>query len=108
MPESDATKQEIRFHGNLGPEDEQAARFAASITYDQYDPTTLNVEILWLGNEESNRIAAQKLSIPRSIPLTLYAEDPLSPDVELLGISKITTGGNRAKIRTDAVRVGIT
>lgn len=98
-------RREIRFQGSL--ERLPNARFVASVTYDEFDPTVLEISLLWLGDEEEHRAAAQALRVPRH-ELILLPDDAAEPAVEVLGISGISTGGNEATVRAGAIRVGFT
>ena len=106
MTESDTVKHEINFHGSLGTAPAKA-QFAASIRFSQYDPTTLDVDILWLGDDSSARMGSAVLFPSPGGSVSLRPEDPAYPIVEIFGIWEVSTGGKRSSVRANGIRVGI-
>lgn len=106
MTTATATERGIRFHGGLGVAP-AIAQFAASITYSRYDPTTLDVDILWLGGDSSTRMGSAMLLPSAGGVVVLQPEDHAHPTVELLGVWQVSTEGNRSTVAANGMRVGL-
>src|ERR1700733_6988505 len=106
MTGPNAIQREISFHGSLGAAP-AIAQFAASIRFSQYDPTTLDIDILWLGDDSSIRMGSAMLHPSPGGTVALPPEDSSHPIVEIVGIWEVSTGGNRSTVRGNAIRVGL-
>jgi len=106
MEGSNPNRKEFKFHGNLGTE-LAPARFAATIAYLKYDPTTLDVDILWLGDENHNRAASARLFPSPLGVVALPADDPFPQKLELLDVEGVSTGTNHSTVTAGGLRVGL-
>ncbi len=105
---SDPVREDLRFRGRLGPPSDGSPDFTAIIQYHRFDPTVLNVELSWLGDEQERRSGYEQLhSLPYNY-VWLNGTNPKAPMVELRGISGVGCEGHREIIRASAIQVNIT
>lgn len=97
----------IRFQGELFPQQSPSFRCAVSIRFHRWDPTSLEVELLWLGNDDERKACAGALMYLPQNHLMVHSLDKNHPSVELLGISGLTTNEREATVRASAIEVGI-
>jgi hypothetical protein len=80
----------------------------ATVEYERHDPTTLEIELLLLGDEQEQGAALVSLQHPFDSELWLHSDEPGYPSVEVLGIYRISGGGAHVSVGAFEVRVGIT
>lgn len=98
----------IQFHGTFDSGQDRLSRFTASVRFHRWDPTYLDVRLLWDGDAAERRTAAIALRYLGRNHVWLRAINPHQPSVELLGISQIKTDDREGTIRVAAVQSGIT
>lgn len=97
----------FKFQGALAPESNPSLRCAVSIRYHRWDPTSLEVELLWLGDEDEKRASAQAIRFLPMNHLVIHSVDATHPSIELLGISHRTISERLARMGVAAIEVGI-
>lgn len=99
----------IRFQGALAPDQQPALRCAVTIRIHRWDPTSLDVDLLWLGEEEDRLSAARAMrAVVGGGRLLIHSLDPEHPSVELIGISGLNYDQREAKIHVLAIEFGMT
>src|SRR5688500_6919855 len=101
------TTYRLQFKGHLRIDNRPHCPIVSTIEFDSHDPTTLNVDLLLIGDENENRAASISLSHPLHNYLWLHSSEEGKPSVEVLGIRGLTMGGAHATIRATAVQIGI-
>ncbi len=97
----------LQFHVALQPKSKMEFRCAASIRYEQHDPTSLDVELLYLGDEEER---AEMYRASRAIDnnrLTLHAIDDANESINLIGLSRWQSDTSKLNLEVSAIEVGI-
>jgi hypothetical protein len=79
----------------------------ASIEYERYDPTTLDIELFLLGDEKEQGAATVSLQRPFHDELWLRSDEPGATSVEVLGIHRISGRGANVSVGAFEVQVGI-
>lgn len=79
----------------------------ATIDYDLYDPTTLAIDLLLLGNDEEQRSVITSLQRPFHSELWLHSDETGTPSVEVLGIHSLSGGGTHVELGAFEIQVGI-
>lgn len=79
----------------------------ATVEYERHDPTTLDIELLLLGDAKEQGAAIVSLQRPFHSELRLPSDEPGAPSVEVLGIHHISGGGARVSVGAFEVQVGI-
>lgn len=103
----------VSFQGELNISDLRTVQCAVTIRYDQWNPLTLAVDLLWLGDNEAKRHGGATLRHLRENHLWLNSLDGYHLPVELLGITGISfqsygTSIHSSQINVSAVQIGIT
>jgi hypothetical protein len=103
----DTTKR-IQFQGHLGTEEGKSPRIVSTIEYQLYDPSSLKIDLLFLGDKNEQQAASSYLRNLRYNHVWLYSDDDHVPPVEVLGIHRTEEGGTHFSIGAVAVQVGLT
>lgn len=101
------TSKNIRFPGHFRINEDIKARFVATIEYELYDPSSLEIELLFLGDEEEKRIASNYLQNLEFNCVWLHSDDSFTPSVEILGIHGVETSTLGAHINALAIQSGL-
>src|SRR5437588_8474221 len=82
----------------------------ATIEYERYDPTTLSVDLLLLGNDDKEHGAVYvSMTRPFHFELSLSSDEAGAPPAKLRGVHKISGGGSsHVSIVAREAQVGIT
>ncbi len=96
----------IRFQGELLPQQSPSFKCAVSIRIHRWDPASLEVELLWLGDDEERKACAGAVMHLPQNHLMIHSLDKEHPSVQLLGISGVTTNQREATIRASAIEIG--
>lgn len=102
---NESSQKKISFHGQLHLSDQDTSQCAVDINYEQYNPASLSVSLLWTGSDEEKRKAN---SYFRSLPYNyvwLSSLDQDHPPIELLGISAITSRHHLGSLRASEITV---
>jgi hypothetical protein len=103
----DTTKR-FQFQGHLGTEKAKSPRIVSTIEYQLYDPSTLKIDLLFLGDKNEQQAASSYLRSLRYNHVWLYSDDEQVPSVEVLGIHRTGEAGPHFSIGALAVHVGLT
>lgn len=82
-------------------------RTAASIRYEEHDPTSLDVEILYLGDEEERAKAYLSATAMESSVIKLRALNPGEDSITLLGLTAWQSTLTSMKLEVGAIEIGI-
>lgn len=97
--------KQLRFHGALTVPNDDPSQFAASISFHRWDPTALDVELLWIGSETERRRGSFTLPHLGRNHVMLESIDPLHSHVELLGIDQVQTSSVGTSVGSSLIRV---
>lgn len=100
-----SVSKEINFHGKLDVADGDPPEYVATIRYSRWNPTVLDVDILWIGGDQIRRRGANTFSRLGKNHIWLHSLDPVQPDVELLGIDGASSSYSGTSVRSSSVRV---
>ena len=103
---TDTTKR-FQFQGHLGSEKAKSPRIVSTIEYQLYDPSSLKIDLLFLGDKNEQEAASSYLRNLRYNHVWLYSDDDQVPSVEVLGIHRTEEGGTHFSIGAVAVQVGL-
>jgi hypothetical protein len=102
------TNIQIKFPGYLDFGEGKVFHIAATIEYERFDPSSLDIDILLLGDQDKQMAAAQYM---RNYPynyLWLHSDDEMIPSVEIIGMNRLTVGARQVSISARAVQIGLT
>ncbi|UUF00085.1 hypothetical protein NDY24_10620 [Xanthomonas hortorum pv. pelargonii] len=100
-------KVHIQRQFSLQPDQLIPLRFAASIRYQKHDPTSLDVEILFLGGEEER---AEAYRATRAIDINLvklHAINESEDSINLLGLTRWRSSITGMTLEVGAIEIGI-
>jgi hypothetical protein len=98
----------LTFEGHLAVEAHDDPHFVARIQYAPFDPTTLAVDLHWLGAGGAERVGSALIARGGKNYVWLYALDESELQVEVLGIRGITARERDTSINASAVQIGLT
>ena len=101
------TNIQIKFPGYLDFGEGKVFHIAVTIEYERFDPSSLDIDILLLGDQDKQMAAARYMRHYPYNYLWLHSDDELISSVEILGISRLTVGARRVSISARAVQVGL-
>lgn len=100
-------KIHIQKHVALQPSQSTQYRCAASIRYEQHDPASLEVELLYLGSEEERgELYRATRAFDRNL-LKLHAVNDAEESINLLGLSGWSGTISSLTLKPQAIEVGI-
>jgi hypothetical protein len=102
------TRRRITFPGHFDWDTDEASSFVCTIEYAKYDPTSLSVRLLLLGDEDRLVHSRRGLENWAFNYLHLHSDRPEMPSVDILGIRGPRLGFWEAEIDAGAVEIGIT
>jgi hypothetical protein len=102
------TIKRFQFQGHLGSEKGKSPRIVSTIEYQLYDPSSLKIDLLFLGDKNEQEAASSYLRNLRYNHVWLYSDDDQVPSVEVLGIHRTEEGGAHFLIGAVAVQIGLT
>lgn len=79
----------------------------STVFYKLHDPTSLEVEVLLLGDEELRKAALIYLTQPPYDKIWLQSDEPRFSSVEVLGIHQISNREYRVSFGASEVRIGL-
>jgi hypothetical protein len=101
------TLKSIQFPGYFRIKEDIKARFVATIEYELYDPSSLEIKLLFLGDDEERRMASNYLQNLKFNYVWLHSDDSFTPSIEILGIHGLETSNVRANINALAIQAGL-
>lgn len=102
------TRRRLQFRGHLETGDGTLPPVVSTIEYELYDPTSLSIDLLLLGEESERRAAILYLEHLPYNYLWLHSDELGVPSVEVLGIHGFTYDLTHASIDATGVQVGMT
>lgn len=108
-----AEYKKIEFQGAMELPENNSSHCVVSIQYQQWNPELLEVNLLWLGNENEKRRAGMALRSLNKNHISLESFDGHYPPVELLGIRSASlrnfgSSVHSSTITLSAIQIGIT
>ncbi|WP_114319359.1 hypothetical protein [Xanthomonas campestris] len=100
-------KVHIQGHFALQPDKPVPLRSAASIRYEKHDPTSLEVEVLFLGGEEER---AEAYLAVHALDINLVKLHPINEggdSINLLGLNRWQSSLTSLKLEVGAIEIGI-
>lgn len=100
-------KVHIQGHFALQPDKPVPLRSAASIRYEKHDPTSLEVEILFLGGDEERTEAYRAIHGLDVNLLRLHPINDGEDSINLLGLTRWQSSVTNVKLEVAAIEIGI-
>jgi hypothetical protein len=98
-----------RFHGSFDPSrDKSRPQFVALVDYERSNPNSLEIRLIWNGDERERADAAAWLRFRKRNHLWLYPVDSNELPVEVLGITSTSHNLHEGTIVATAASFGIT
>ena len=101
------TLKSIQFPGYFRIKEDIKARFAATIEYELYDPSSLEIKLLFLGDDRERRMASNYLQNLKVNYVWLNSDHSFTPSIEILGIHGVETSNVRAHINALEIQAGL-
>jgi hypothetical protein len=98
----------LTFEGHLAVQARDDPHFVARIQYAPFDPTTLAIDLHWLGAGDAARVGSALIAHGGQSYVWLYALDESELQVEILGIRGISARERDTSINASAVQIGLT
>jgi len=101
------TTYKLQFRGRLQMSGDNSCPVVATMEFETYDPSSLEVNVLFIGDEKENRVASHYLQYSPYNYIWLQSDEGNIPAVEVLGIHRLEISGLRASIGATAVQIGL-
>src|SRR6185295_17767525 len=102
------TEQRMQFLSHVDNGETTTFPLVTTLVYRLHDPTSLDIEVLLLGDQEVRRAALIYLTRPPYYDsLWLHSDEPRFPSIRILGIHRVTNREYRVSFGASEIQMGL-